>query len=81
MLIRVSPQWQITIPAALRREFGRVAQAEVRMERGVMIVRPVIAASADWMESQFAPQGITKEVLWEAMRVIEGRRRKASGGG
>jgi hypothetical protein len=81
MLIRVSPQWQITIPSALRGEFGQVAQAEVRMERGVMMVRPVIAPSADWVESNFAPQGITKEVLWEAMRVIEGKRRKAQGGG
>jgi hypothetical protein len=80
MLIRISPQWQITIPTALRGAFGRASQAEVRMERGVMMVRPVIAPSADWVESQFAPQGITKEVLWEAMRVIEGRRRKAESG-
>ncbi len=40
------------------------------------MVRPVVAPSPDWVESQYAPQGITKEVLWEAMRVIEGRRRR-----
>ena len=77
MLVRVSPQWQITIPTALRARFGQTRQAKVRLENGVLMVRPVIASSADWVESQFAPQGITKEVLWEAMRVIEARRRKA----
>jgi hypothetical protein len=77
MLVRVSPQWQITIPTALRPAFGQARQAEARMEHGVLVVRPVIAPSPDWVENQFAPQGITKEVLWEAMRVIEARRRKA----
>ncbi len=80
MIIRVSPQWQLTIPKALREEFGRVREAEARMERGVLMVRPVLAPSADWVATRFAPQGITREVLWEAMRVVEGRRRKTEGG-
>ena len=44
MLVRVSPQWQITIPAALRARFDQTKQAEVRMENGVLMVRPVIAS-------------------------------------
>lgn len=82
MLVRVSPQWQITIPKALRRRFGQVRQAELRMEDGVLMVRPVLAPSAEWVESSFAPQGITREVIWEAMGLIEARRRrKAQDGG
>ena len=77
MLVRASPQWQLTIPKALRARFGPVQQAEINLEDGVLMVRPVVAPSPDWVERQYAPQGITKEVLWEAMRVIEGRRRKA----
>ena len=76
MLVRISPQWQITIPTALRVRFGQATQAEIHLEDGVLMVRPAVAPSADWVESQYAPQGITKEVLWEAMRVIEGRRRR-----
>ncbi|MDB5374846.1 MAG: hypothetical protein JWP04_3488 [Belnapia sp.] len=76
MIIRISPQWQVTIPKAFRQRIGAARQMEARMEQAALVLRPVLAPSPDWVEQRFAAEGITREVLWEAMRVIEQRRRR-----
>lgn len=75
MVIRISPQWQVTIPKAFRPQLGSNGRLEARMEDGALVLRPVLAPSVDWAERHFAPEGITREVLWEAMRLIESRRK------
>lgn len=76
MVIRISPQWQVTIPKAFRPQLGSGGRLEARMEDGALVLRPVLAPSADWAERHFAPEGITREVIWEAMRLIESRRKQ-----
>ena len=75
MVIRISSQWQVTIPKAFRPQLGSSGQLEAQFEQGALVLRPVLAPSADWAEQHFAPEGITREVIWEAMRLIESRRR------
>jgi bifunctional DNA-binding transcriptional regulator/antitoxin component of YhaV-PrlF toxin-antitoxin module len=77
MLIRISPQWQITIPKALRQHFGPARQAEARIESMALVLRPVLATTIAEGEEIFAPQGITTEVLVAAMGLVERRRREA----
>ena len=78
MIIRISPQWQVTIPKAFRPPLGNAGQLEAQLEDGALVLRPVLAPSAGWVERHFAPEGITREVLWEAMRLIEDRRKARS---
>ena len=75
MVIRISPQWQVTIPRAYRPQLGSTGQLEAQLEEGALVLRPVLAPSAEWAERHFMPEGITREVLWEAMRLIESRRK------
>jgi hypothetical protein len=78
MIIRVSPQWQLTIPKALRPPLGAVRQMEARIEQRALVLRPLMAESVEAAARQFAPHGITAEVLFEAFRVIEAKRLKAA---
>jgi bifunctional DNA-binding transcriptional regulator/antitoxin component of YhaV-PrlF toxin-antitoxin module len=80
MIIRISPQWQLTIPSAFRPQLGLARRMEARVERGALVLRPVISDSVADVARHFAPEGITPEVLWEAMRVVEAKRRKAAEG-
>ena len=80
MLIRISPQWQITIPRAFRERFGTSRQAEARMERMALMLRPVLADSAVAGAQMFRPEGITTEVLVAALDLVERRRREAEQG-
>lgn len=78
MIIRVSPQWQVTIPAEFRREFGAAKQVEAGMENQALILRPILADSVDAADRLYAPQGITREVLYEAVLLVEKRRQQAA---
>lgn len=74
MIIRISPQWQVTIPAGFRREFGAARQLEARMENQALIPRTILADSVEAADRLYAPQGITRGVLYEAMLLVEKRR-------
>ena len=80
MIIRISPQWQLTIPTAFRLQLGLTRRMEARLEKGALVLRLVISDSVREVARHCAPEGITPEVLWEAMRVVEARRRKAAEG-
>jgi hypothetical protein len=76
MLIRISPQWQITIPKAFRERFGPSRQAEARFERMALVLRPVLADGVLQGSAMFRPEGITTEVLVAALDLVERRRRR-----
>jgi bifunctional DNA-binding transcriptional regulator/antitoxin component of YhaV-PrlF toxin-antitoxin module len=78
MLIRVSPQWQITIPKSLRDQLGKPTQMEARIERSRLILTPVISESASQVAKEFRPEGVTTEVLMEAMELVGRRRQEAA---
>ncbi|MBV1800174.1 hypothetical protein [Siccirubricoccus sp. G192] len=43
MIIKVSPQGQVTIPRALRARLGDVRRMEARIEREALVLRPILA--------------------------------------
>ncbi|MBK1661062.1 hypothetical protein [Paracraurococcus ruber] len=76
MIIRVSPQWQVTIPKAFRRDFGITREAEARMFRGALMLRPILFTSTGRLLERYGQEGITAEVLATALDIV-GRRRRA----
>jgi len=78
MLIRVSPQWQVTIPRAFRRHIGPSRLIEARIEHAALMLRPIMVETVEEAARMFGPDGVTQEVLVEALRVIERRRAKAA---
>jgi hypothetical protein len=78
MIIRISPQWQLTIPKALREQFGPARLVEARMERMTLMLSPITAPSVPTAARAWAPEGITAEVLMEALALVARRRRKAA---
>ena len=81
MIIRVSPQWQVTIPKSLRARLGRPRQMEARLERASLVLTPILMESVESAERSLRPEGITAEVLLVAMDIVAARRRKAAAAG
>ncbi|MDO9711354.1 hypothetical protein [Paracraurococcus lichenis] len=78
MIIRVSPQWQVTIPKPFRRAFAHTRRVEARPEDGGLMLRPILADSVTTAAEMFGPEGVTQQVLVEALRIVERRRRRAA---
>lgn len=76
MIIRVSPQGQITIPKALRTQLGPCRRMEARVERMALVLRPILADTPEQGERMWGAEGITAEVLMQAIRIVEARRAK-----
>ena len=81
MIIRVSPQWQVTIPKSLRARLGAPKQMEARLDRMSLVLTPIIMDSPQAAEAALRPEGITAEVLLVAMDIVAARRRKAAAAG
>ncbi|MFC7475618.1 hypothetical protein ACFQS7_14695 [Dankookia sp. GCM10030260] len=76
MIIRVSPQWQVTIPKSLRARLGKPRQMEARIDRASLVLTPILMDSVESAERSLRPEGITAEVLVLAMDLVAARRRK-----
>jgi hypothetical protein len=78
VLLKVSPQGQVTLRRAMRAALKHPRHFEARIENGALVLRPALAASPAEAEALFGTQAITREVLVEALRVVRDRRaRKA----
>lgn len=77
-LLKVSRQGQLTLTRPVLAALGnpRHLQAEVRPDR-TLLLRPALKMTLDEAEAAFAGEGITKEVLVEALRILK-RREKAA---
>lgn len=80
MIIKVSPQGQVTIPKALRAKLGEPRRMEARVEREALVLRPVLAESPEAGEQLWGKEGITAEVLWQAIRLLDARRLREAAG-
>lgn len=78
ILLKVSRQGQITLRRNLRKALGDPQHLSGRLEDGALVLRPAIAATPEEAEALFGRQGITREVLVEALRMVA-RRRARSG--
>jgi hypothetical protein len=75
-LLKVSRQGQLTLTRKVLQALGnpRHLQAELRPD-GTLLLRPALKMTLD--EAAFVAEGITKEVLVEALRILK-RREKAA---
>src|SRR6188472_317968 len=80
MIIKVSPQGQVTIPRALRARLGDVRRMEARIEREALVLRPILADNPAAGELKWGAEGVTAEVLWQAIRILDARRAKEVAG-
>ena len=74
MIIKVSPQGQVTIPKALRAELGHPLRMEAVVERKALVLRPILADSPEEGGRRWGAEGITAEILWQAIRILDARR-------
>ncbi len=79
MLFPVSRQGQITLRRAVRKALGDPHHLEGRLENGTLVLRPAIAATPAEAELLYGKQGITREVLVEALRIVRRRGGRESG--
>lgn len=76
-LLKVSPQGQVTLRRAQRTALGNPRHLEAWLENGTLMLRPAISTTLDEAGTMFAKQGITRDVLIEALRIV--KRRQGSG--
>ncbi len=78
MIIKVSPQGQITIPKSLRIRLRAPRRMEAVIEREALVLRPILADSPAEGERIWGKEGITAEILWQAIRILDARQRKVA---
>jgi len=73
VLLKVSPQGQVTLRRGVRDALGNPRHLECWMEQGVLMLRPALSATLEEAEAMFGKQGITRDVLAEALRIVRQR--------
>jgi bifunctional DNA-binding transcriptional regulator/antitoxin component of YhaV-PrlF toxin-antitoxin module len=75
-IVKVSSQGQVTLRRAVRKALGDPKHLEAWIENGTLMLRPAISATLDEAVCLFGKQGITRDVLVEALRTVKARRRR-----
>ena len=79
-LLKVSPQGQVTLRRDVLAALRNPRTLEAWVEKGTLMLRPALSASLAEAEAIFAKQGITRDVLVEALRIVQRREKgKAEG--
>ena len=74
VLLKVSPQGQVTLRRATREALKHPRHLEAWIENGTLMLRPAVSATLAEAEAMFGKQGITRDVLVEALRIVKRRR-------
>lgn len=79
-VLKLSRQRQLTLTRAIIEALGhpRFFEAQLRPDR-TLVLRPALKMTLAEAEEVYREHGITKEVLVEALRIVQ-RREKAAGG-
>lgn len=80
VLLKISPQSQITLRKDLRAALGPCSHVEVEVEavKGRLILRPAAGLTLDEAREAYGKHGITVEVLKEALTIVKRRQGGAS---
>jgi hypothetical protein len=73
VLLKLSPQNQITLRKDLRAALGACSHVEVEPVKGGLMLRPAIAMSLDQAKEAYGEHGFTVEVLKEALGIVARR--------
>lgn len=79
VILKVSPQGQVTLRREVMVALNRPRHLEAWMEQGTLMLRPAVAATLAEAEGMFAQQGITRDVLIEALRIVKKRQARSTG--
>lgn len=75
-LLKISPQGQVTLPVALWQEIGRPSHVVAEYVNPNLILKPAWGMTLAEAEARFRKEGITAEVLKEALRIVDRKARE-----
>lgn len=73
VILKVSPQGQVTLRRDVMAALKQPRHLEAWVENGTLMLRPAASATLAEAEAMFAKQGITRDVLVEALRIVKRR--------
>ncbi|WP_203070124.1 hypothetical protein [Falsiroseomonas ponticola] len=73
VLLKLSPQNQITLRKDLRAALGPCSHVEVEPVKGGLMLRPAIGLTMEEARAAYGKHGFTEEVLAEALRIVQRR--------
>jgi hypothetical protein len=76
-ILKLSSQRQLTLTKGLVEAMGQPSYFEAELVNRDLVLRPALKETLAEAEERFAKHGITRDVLAEALRIVE--RRKAGG--
>jgi hypothetical protein len=75
VILKVSPQGQVTLRREVLEALKRPRHLEAWIENGTLMLRPAVSVTLAEAEVMFGKQGITRDVLVEALRIVQRRQR------
>lgn len=75
-LVKLSPQRQLTLPKTIVEEMGSPSHFEGEIVKGELILRKTLHMTVREAELAMAKHGLTREVLMEALRIVDRRHGK-----
>ena len=73
VLLKISPQNQITLRRELRAALGSCSHVEVQPVKGGLMLRLAVDLSLDQAQEVYGRHGFTVEVLKEALAIVKRR--------
>ncbi len=74
VILKVSPQGQVTLRREVREALRHPRHLEAWVENGTLMLRPAVSATLEEAEGLFGKQGITRDVLIEALKIVRARK-------
>ena len=71
-ILKVSPQGQLTLRRSVRKALGDPRHLEAWIDKGTLMLRPAMVGVAQAV-GMFGKEGITRDVLVEALRIVRAR--------
>ena len=79
MVLKLSSQRQLTLPKTVVEEMGSPSYFEAVFVNRELVLRPGLKMTLAEAEEAFRKHGITREVLKEALRIVDGRKAASEG--
>lgn len=72
-VLKVSSQGQVTLRREVRAALGNPRHLECWVDDGTLMLRPALSATLDEAAGMLGKQGITRDVLIEALKIVRGK--------
>ena len=75
-VLKVSPQRQVTLPKDVWEAIGKPSYVEAEVVKGDLVIRSSEYKTLEEAEHAWGKHGITRAVLVEALKIVEGREKE-----